>query len=110
MLDLVKLCGVSTALLSAIFWGLGAGIRIPPVSRWRMGGQDPTTTALNRQSLMNAFAALFAAATAIVLKRAEEPRLSSPLGRRQRSRPEVAQVRQAAISSTSSRWQRRGDR
>jgi hypothetical protein len=69
-LESVTLVGVATALMSAVFWGLGAGIRIPPISLfywWRRpdGDHDPTTAALRRQSLMNAFAAIFAALAAI---------------------------------------------
>lgn len=61
----LQVIGAAAAILSALFWGLGAGIRIPPISRWRWGGEDPTTEALHRQSLMNAFAAIFAAIAAV---------------------------------------------
>jgi hypothetical protein len=67
MLQAAQFIGAGTALLSAVFWGLGAGIRIPAISWWwwHIGDQDPTTTALRRQSLMNAVAAVFAAVSAV---------------------------------------------
>jgi hypothetical protein len=67
MLENIQTLGAATALFSAVFWGLGAGIRIPAISWWwwPLGDQDPTTAALRRQSLMNAIAAVFAAASAV---------------------------------------------
>lgn len=64
-MDLVQLVGIATAFISAVFWIVGAGMRIPPIRFWRFGPSDPTTTALQRQSLMNAFAGMFAAIAAI---------------------------------------------
>jgi hypothetical protein len=64
-MERVQLVGIATAFISALFWIIGAGIRIPPIRFWRIGLTDPTTTALRRQSLMNAFAAIFAAIAAI---------------------------------------------
>lgn len=64
-MELVQSTGIATAFISAVFWIVGAGIRIPPIRFWRLGSTDPTTSALQRQSLMNAFAAIFAAMAAI---------------------------------------------
>ena len=65
-METIQFVGVASALISALFWGLGAGVRIPAISLWWWrGSQDPTTTALRRQSLMNAVAAVFAAIAAI---------------------------------------------
>ena len=64
MPDGAELTGVVAALLSAVFWGLGALVRIPSFRRWRFGGEDPSVS-IRRQSLMNAIAAIFAATAAV---------------------------------------------
>lgn len=64
MSDGAELIGVAAAVLSAVFWGLGALVRIPSFRRWQIGGEDPVVS-IRRQSMMNAIAAVFAATAAI---------------------------------------------
>jgi hypothetical protein len=60
----VQLAGLISALLSCGFWLAGAGVRFRPLSLFRLTGPDSIPAALQRQSLLNAFAAIFAAGAA----------------------------------------------
>lgn len=64
MNGMAEIVGAAAALLSAVFWGLGALVRIPSFRRWRLGGEDPVVS-IRRQSMMNAIAAVFAATAAV---------------------------------------------
>jgi hypothetical protein len=60
----VQIVGVVASLISCLFWIAGAGIRFRPVSLFRLSGPDSIPAALQRQSLLNAFAAVFASIAA----------------------------------------------
>lgn len=60
----VQLAGLVSALISCGFWLAGAGVRFRPLSLFRLTGPDSIPAALQRQSLFNAFAAIFAAGAA----------------------------------------------
>ncbi|HXF55133.1 MAG TPA: hypothetical protein VNK52_13510 [Hyphomicrobiaceae bacterium] len=63
-MNIVQMIGVTAALASAVFWLIGAGIRIRPLSLWTLVGPESLPSLLNRQSLMNAVAAMFASIAA----------------------------------------------
>jgi hypothetical protein len=64
MIENVQIVGFVSALLSCVFWLAGAGVRFRPLSLFRLRGPDSIPAALQRQSLLNAFAAIFAAGAA----------------------------------------------
>lgn len=61
---MVQIAGLCSALISCGFWLAGAGVRFRPLSLLTLRGPDSIPEALQRQSLLNAFAAIFAAAAA----------------------------------------------
>ena len=61
MIETIQLAGLISALLSCGFWLAGAGVRFRPLSLFTLRGPDSIPAALQRQSLLNAFAAIFAA-------------------------------------------------
>ncbi len=61
MIQTIQIAGLTSALLSCGFWLAGAGVRIRPLSLFRLRGPESIPAALQRQSLLNAFAAIFAA-------------------------------------------------
>ncbi|MGE0726193.1 MAG: hypothetical protein AB7O45_17600 [Alphaproteobacteria bacterium] len=64
MIETIQIAGMASALLSCVFWIAGAGVRFRPLSLFRLSGPDSIPAALNRQSLLNAIAAIFAAGAA----------------------------------------------
>jgi len=64
MIENIQLVGLVSALLSCVFWLAGAGVRFRPLSLFRLRGPDSIPAALQRQSMLNAFAAIFAASAA----------------------------------------------
>jgi hypothetical protein len=64
MQKIVQFGGITASLLSCVFWVWGAGIGFRRLSLFSFGGSDSIPSALQRQSVMNAFAALFAAVAA----------------------------------------------
>ena len=64
MIQTIQIFGLTAALASCGFWLAGAGVRIRPLSLFRLRGPESIPAALQRQSLFNAFAAIFAAAAA----------------------------------------------
>lgn len=64
MIETVQIAGLCSALLSCGFWLAGAGVRFRPLSLFRLRGPDSIPEALQRQSLLNAFGAIFAAGAA----------------------------------------------
>ena len=64
MIETIQLAGLISALLSCGFWLAGAGVRFRPLSLFTLRGPDSIPAALQRQSLLNAFAAIFAAGAA----------------------------------------------
>ena len=57
MIQTIQIAGLTSALLSCGFWLAGAGVRIRPLSLLRLRGPESIPAALQRQSLLNAFAA-----------------------------------------------------
>ena len=64
MIETVQIVGLAAALVSCGFWLAGAAVRIRPLSLFRLRGPESIPAALQRQSLFNAFAAIFAAGAA----------------------------------------------
>lgn len=64
MIESIQVAGLISALLSCGFWLAGAGVRFRPLSLFTLRGPDSIPAALQRQSLLNAFAAIFAAGAA----------------------------------------------
>ena len=64
MLETIQIVGLTSSLLSCVFWIAGAGVRFRPLSLFTLRGPDSIPAALQRQSLLNAFAAIFAAGAA----------------------------------------------
>jgi hypothetical protein len=64
VIENIQIAGVVSALLSCGFWLAGAGVRFRPLSLFTLRGPDSIPAALQRQSLFNAFAAIFAAGAA----------------------------------------------
>lgn len=64
MIQAVQMAGLGSALISCVFWIAGAGVRFRPLSLFTITGPDSIPAALQRQSLLNAFAAIFAAGAA----------------------------------------------
>jgi hypothetical protein len=64
MIETIQIAGLVSALISCGFWLAGAGVRFRPFSLFRLSGPDSITAALQRQSLLNALAAIFAAGAA----------------------------------------------
>jgi hypothetical protein len=64
LIRLVQIAGVVASLISCGFWIAGAGVRIRPLSLFTLTGPDSIPAALERQSLLNAFAAVFASLAA----------------------------------------------
>ena len=64
MIQIVQSFSVVATLGSCFFWIAGAGIRIRRRSLFTVSGPDSLVALLRRQSLMNAFAASFAALAA----------------------------------------------
>jgi hypothetical protein len=62
--ETIQLAGLVSALISCGFWLAGAAVRFRPLSLFRLTGPDSIPAALQRQSLLNAFAAIFAAGAA----------------------------------------------
>ena len=60
----VQIAGLISALISCGFWLAGAGVRFRPLSLFRLSGPESIPGALQRQSLLNGFAAIFAAGAA----------------------------------------------
>ncbi|MGE0563397.1 MAG: hypothetical protein AB7O50_02670 [Pseudolabrys sp.] len=63
-IEIVQLVGLGCALLSCVFWLAGAGVRFRPFSLFTLRGPDSIPEALRRQSMLNGFAAIFAAGAA----------------------------------------------
>lgn len=63
-IETVQMIGVVSSLMSCGFWIAGAGVRIKPLSLFTLRGPDSIPETLQRQSLMNAIAAIFAAGAA----------------------------------------------
>lgn len=61
MIEALRVVGLVSSFLSCFFWLAGAGVRFRPLSLLRLSGPDSIPAALQRQSLLNAFAAVFAA-------------------------------------------------
>lgn len=64
MLGTVHTLGLTAALISCAFWIVAAGVRFRPLSLFTLRGPDSIPAALERQCLLNACAAIFAAAAA----------------------------------------------
>ena len=64
MINAIQIVGLISSLISCGFWIAGAGVRFQPLSLFRLRGPDSIPAALQRQSLLNAFAAIFAAGAA----------------------------------------------
>jgi hypothetical protein len=64
VIETIQIAGLISALLSCGFWLAGAGVRFRPLSLFTLRGPDSIPAALQRQSLLNAFAAIFAAGAA----------------------------------------------
>lgn len=64
MIEIVQLFGLGSAIMSCVFWLTGAGVRFRPFSIFRLRGPESIPAALQRQSLFNALAAIFAAGAA----------------------------------------------
>jgi hypothetical protein len=64
MIESIQLAGLVSALISCVFWLAGAGVRFQRLSLFRLRGPDSIPAALQRQSMLNAFAAIFAAGAA----------------------------------------------
>lgn len=64
MIETIQIVGLISALISCGFWLGGAGVRFRPLSLFRLRGPDSIPGALQRQSLLNGFAAIFAAGAA----------------------------------------------
>lgn len=56
----LQLVGVAASLLSCVCWLTGAAVGLRRLSLFKFGGPDSIPSALQRQSLINALAALFA--------------------------------------------------
>jgi hypothetical protein len=63
-IESIQIAGVAASVISCGFWLAGAGVRFQPFSLFRLRGPDSIPAALQRQSLLNAFAAIFAAVAA----------------------------------------------
>jgi hypothetical protein len=64
VIETVQMVGLTSSLVSCVFWIAGAGVRPRPLSLFRLRGPDSIPAALQRQSLLNACAAIFAAGAA----------------------------------------------
>lgn len=64
MQDTLHLAGFAAALISCAFWLAAAFIRFRPLSFTTLRGAESIPAALQRQSLLNAVAAIFAAIAA----------------------------------------------
>ncbi len=64
MVETVGIVGLASSFLSCVFWLAGAGVRFRPLSLFRLSGPESIPAALQKQSLFNAFAAVFAALAA----------------------------------------------
>jgi hypothetical protein len=64
LIERIQVIGLVSALISCGFWIAGAGVRFRPLSLLTLRGPDSIPAALQRQSLFNAFAAVFAAGAA----------------------------------------------
>ena len=64
MIGTIQVVGLAASLVSCGFWIAGAGVRLQPLSLFRLRGPDSIPAVLHRQSLLNAFAAIFAAGAA----------------------------------------------
>lgn len=64
MIAMVQMAGLVAVLLSCGFWLASAGVRFRPLSLFTLRGPDSIQASLERQSLLNAFAAAFASAGA----------------------------------------------
>jgi hypothetical protein len=64
VIERIQVIGLISALISCGFWIAGAGVRFRPLSLFTLRGPESIPAALQRQSLLNAFAALFAAGAA----------------------------------------------
>jgi hypothetical protein len=62
--ETVQMVGLTSSLVSCVFWIVGAGVRFRPLSLFRLRGPDSIPAALQRQSLLSASAAIFAAGAA----------------------------------------------
>lgn len=60
----IQIAGLLFSLISSGFWLGGAAVRFLPFSLSRLRGPDSIPAALERQSLLNAIAAVFAALAA----------------------------------------------
>jgi hypothetical protein len=63
-MERIQVIGLFSALISCGFWIAGAGVRFRPLSLVSLRGPDSIPAALQRQSLLNAYAADFAAGAA----------------------------------------------
>lgn len=64
MIERIQIVGLISALVSCGFWIAGAGVRFRPLSLFTLRVPELIPAALQRQSLLNAFAAAFAAGVA----------------------------------------------
>ena len=64
MIENIQIVGLAASLISCAFWLAGAGVRFKPLSLFRLTGPESIPAALQKQSLLNAFAAIFAAVAA----------------------------------------------
>jgi hypothetical protein len=64
MIQTIQIIGLGASLVSCVFWVAGAGVRFRPLSLFRLIGPESIPAALQRQSLLNAVAAIFAAIAA----------------------------------------------
>jgi hypothetical protein len=64
VIETTQLVGLVSSLISCGFWLAGAGVRFRPVSLFTLKGPDSIPSALQRQSLLNGLAAIFAAIAA----------------------------------------------
>jgi hypothetical protein len=64
VIERIQVIGLISALISCGFWIAGAGVRFRPLSLFTLRGPESIPAALQRQSLFNAFAAVFAAGAA----------------------------------------------